>query len=101
MIESCASITDVRPVGGYRLELTFSDGLRGTVDLSARILGRGGVFQALEDPQFFRQVQVNRELGTIIWPNDVDFCPDMLHDWASSGAVPAHQSSTATPNAKR
>jgi hypothetical protein len=27
-MESCAIVTDVRPMGGFRLELTFSDGQR-------------------------------------------------------------------------
>ena len=90
-MESCATVTAVRPVGGYQLELTFADDLRGTVDLSERIVGRGGDFRALEDPAFFGQVRVDHELGTIIWPNEVDFCPDLLHAWVAAGRVPAHE----------
>ena len=78
MSEPCATVTEARVLDGYRLELTFSDGVRGVVDLSRRILGRGGVLRPLEDPQFFRQVRVDPELGTIVWPNDADFCPDLL-----------------------
>jgi hypothetical protein len=88
-MELCAIVTDVRPVGGYRLELTFSDGQQGVVDLSGRILGRRGDFQALADPAYFQQVRVDPELGTIVWPNHVDFCPDMLLDWVAAGRVPA------------
>ena len=73
---------------GYRLELTFADGLRGEVDLSGRILGRGGVFHALADPAIFRQVRVDPELGTIVWPNEADFCPDLLHAWVSCALCP-------------
>jgi len=47
---------------GYRIELTFSDGVRGVVDLANRIVGRGGVFGPLEDPEFFRRVAVDKEL---------------------------------------
>jgi hypothetical protein len=87
MTELCATVTDVRILDGYCLELTFSDGLRGIVDLSKRIVGRGGVFEPLEDPEFFRQVRVNHELGTIVWPNDADFCPDLLYHWAAGEPV--------------
>ena len=84
-MESCATVTDVRVLGAYQLELVFADGLRGTVDLSGRIVGRGGVFQDLEDPVFFREVRVDANLGTIVWPNEADFCPDLLHAWVDAG----------------
>ena len=88
-MESCVTVTDVRPAGGFRLDLTFSDGRRGVVDLTGRILDRGGDFQALADPAFFRQVRIDSELGTIVWPNDVDFCPELLSEWLDAGRVPA------------
>lgn len=87
MTESCATVTGVRALDSYRLELTFADGTRGAVDLSNRIIGRGGVFKPLEDPAFFRQVRVNEELGTIVWPNEVDICPDLLYRWATGEPV--------------
>jgi hypothetical protein len=42
----------------------------------------------LEDPSFFRQVRVNSELGTIQWPNDVDFCPDVLFSRVTGKPIP-------------
>ena len=87
MTQPCATITAVRALDGYRVELTFSDGVRGVVDLANRIVGRGGVFGPLENHVFFRQVTVDRELGTIVWPNGADFCPDMLYDWVTGDTV--------------
>ena len=81
-MEECATVTGVRVLGGYRLELTFIDGQTGQVDLKDRILGRGGVYAPLEDPAFFNQVRVDPELGTIVWPNGMDICPDLLHSLA-------------------
>jgi Protein of unknown function (DUF2442) len=72
----------VRYVGDYRLELGFTDGLRREIDLRDRIDGRGGVFRPLADFDFFKQVQVEPEAGTIVWPNGVDFCPDVLYSLA-------------------
>ena len=72
-------IKQVRHVAGYRLELSFTDGITGELDFKERVVGRGGVFKPLEDVDFFKQVQVDPEAGTIVWPNDVDFCPDVLY----------------------
>ena len=72
-------VTAVRHIEEYRLELTFTDGARGELDFNERIVGRGGVFAPLHDIAFFSQVQVDPEAGTIVWPNGVDFCPDVLY----------------------
>lgn len=71
-------ISNVRHVERYRLELEFDDGTRADIDFTDRILGRGGVFIPLEDVAFFKQVRVDPEAGTIVWPNGVDLDPDVL-----------------------
>ena len=82
-----ARVTSVRHLRDYVLELTFSDGLRAQIDFRDRIVGRGGVFKALEDPSFFGQVRIEPDFGTLVWPNDVDFCPETLHTEAQSAAA--------------
>ena len=79
MTQPCATVTDARVLDGYRIELTFPDGVRGVVDLANRIVGRGGVFGPLEDPEYSRRVTVNNELGTVAWPSGADFCPNLLY----------------------
>lgn len=74
-----ARVKQVRHLGEYRLELSFTDGIIGELDFKERVVGRGGVFSSLEDVGFFSQVRVDREAGTIVWPNEVDFCPDVLY----------------------
>jgi hypothetical protein len=96
MTESCATVTNARVLDDYRIELTFSDGVSGAIDLANRIVGRGGVFKSLENPDYFRQVSVDNELGTIVWPNGADFCPDLLHAWAAGQPVPLPESETIT-----
>ena len=76
-------VTKVRHLGEYRLELSFTDGTQGDLDLKERVASRGGVFTPLEDLGFFRQVKVDPEAGTIFWPNEVDFCPDVLYSLVS------------------
>jgi hypothetical protein len=97
MTQLCATVTDVRILDGYRIELAFSDGVRGVVDLTNRIVGRGGIFGPLEKPEVFRQAAVDAELGTIVWPNGADICPELLYAWANGGAVlPAEPETVAS-----
>ena len=72
-------VASVRHLKDYVLELQFSDGTVAELDFRRRIVGRGGVFQPLEDVHVFSQVTVDRESGTLVWPNGVDFCPDVLY----------------------
>ena len=76
-------ILEVKYLGGYRLRITFADGLVGEVDLISKLSGPvGPVFEPLRDESFFAQVRVDTELGTITWPNGADLAPDALHDQA-------------------
>jgi hypothetical protein len=75
-------ITAVRYLSGYTLELTFSDGARGEVDLSGELYGR--LFEPLRDVNEFRNVLVEPDLSTIVWPNGADLAPDYLYDLMQS-----------------
>ena len=94
-------VKQVRHLGEYRLELSFTDDTQGELDFKERIIGRGGVFIPLEDIDFFKQVQVAPESGTIVWPNEVDFCPDVLYSLVTGKPIrvehraKAHESLTS------
>jgi len=73
-----ARIRSVEPLGGFVLRIGFDDGTVREIDLEAELWGP--VFEPLRaDPQLFRQVRVDDELGTIVWPNGADFDPDVLY----------------------
>jgi Protein of unknown function (DUF2442) len=60
------------------LRLGFDDGTVREIDLLAELWGP--VFEPLRrDPQLFRQVRVDEELGTIVWPTGADLDRDVLH----------------------
>lgn len=80
-------VTDVQHVEGYRLEVAFADGVQAELDFADRIVGRGGVFEPLEDVAFFRKVRVDPEAGTLVWPNDVDLDPDVLYSEATGTPI--------------
>lgn len=71
-------IRSVKPLENFMVRLVFSDGQQKDVDL-AHLL-RGPIFEPLlRDPELFRAVKVDEELGTIVWPNGADMDPDVLY----------------------
>jgi hypothetical protein len=73
-----ARIRSVQPLEGFVLRLSFEDGTEREVDLEGELWGP--VFEPLrEDPELFRQVRVDEELGTVVWPNGADLDPVVLH----------------------
>jgi hypothetical protein len=73
-----------RPAGGYTAALEFTDGTRRVIDLEPYL--RGPVFEPLRrDPAAFAALQVDPQLGTIVWPNGADIDPDVLVE----GLLPA------------
>ena len=61
---------------GYKIQISFDDGVSGVVDLSG-LVGKG-VFSAWSDYARFEKVAVG-EAGELIWPDEVDLCPDSLY----------------------
>jgi hypothetical protein len=70
-------IAVVEPLASFRLRLTFTDGLVREVDLAEDLWGP--MAEPLQDPDYFAQVRVDPELGTVVWPNGYDLDPDVLH----------------------
>lgn len=70
-------VKDVTPLAGYAVRLTFTDGTRKDLDLGPYL--KGPIFEPLRDLARFREVAVDSELGTIVWPNGADICPDVLY----------------------
>lgn len=74
-------VSTVQILGGHRLRLGFTDGSEGVVDVAPYL--RGPIFEPLrEDPDLFAAVEVDDELGTIVWPNGADLDPDVLYEAA-------------------
>ncbi len=84
-------VVEVQPLDGYRLRLRFEDNVEGIVDIS-QLVKFQGVFAPLRERDFFLQVHVNAELGTICWPNDADLDPDVLYAIMTGERLPNLQS---------
>jgi hypothetical protein len=68
-------IKQVVPLSGHRLQLTLTNG-----EVVERDVGKylvGPVFSAVRtDPAVFAQVRADH--GTVVWPGEVDLCPDVV-----------------------
>ena len=69
--------TKVEPLSGYRLRLSYPDGVEGILDLSADV-ARGGVFAPLSDEAFFRTAHVG-QYGQISWSEEIEICSDAAY----------------------
>ena len=78
-------ITSVLPLEGYRLKLQFSDGAEGIADLSD--IRRNGVFEAWNDPDFFRSAYIDPESHTVAWPTEIDLDPYVLYSRATGRVI--------------
>ncbi len=74
-------VTEVRVLARYVVALTFADQSERVIDLEPLLWGP--MFEPLRaDYNLFRQVTVDSDAGTIVWPNGADISPRTL--WAES-----------------
>jgi Protein of unknown function (DUF2442) len=94
MSDMTIRVATVEPLDDHNLRLTFSDGL--VRDFDAAPLMYGPLGEPLRDPDYFREVCVDEEARTIVWPNGLDPDPDVLHgDFEPVGRPAAHASQSA------
>jgi hypothetical protein len=71
-------VIGVRPLGGHRLEIAFSDGTIGVRHFAEIFEKTGSMSEPLKDPAYFERVFI--EDGALTWPNGYDWDPIALHD---------------------
>lgn len=63
-------------LNGYRILLTFNDGVSKVVDLKNEL--NGPVYEPLHKLEYFKQFEV--KFNTIEWPNGADYAPEYLYN---------------------
>ena len=71
-------VLDAWYADGFKLKIRFENEQLRVVDLLDHL--DGPVFEPLKDLSYFRQFTVNRDIDTVVWPNDADFFPDFLFE---------------------
>jgi len=69
-------VKDVEPQSNYTLLITFNNGEHKLFDVKPYL--SEGVFTALKDDCLFSQVKPFN--GSILWPGELDLCPDTLYE---------------------
>ena len=82
-------IVAVKVCGSRSLDLTFNNGIRKRVDVSALL--DGPVFEPLRASKYFAQARLDEECGTVVWPNGADFAPETLFELPSQVAKPGRK----------
>jgi len=65
--------------GPHRIRVRFEDNTEQLIDLEPVL--HGDLLGALRDPDFFRRMRLDEEVGTVVWPNGADFDPAILYHW--------------------
>lgn len=69
------TVIKVKPLEGYKLDLTFDNGERKIFSVEPYIKGQW--YSELRDTTYFNQVRING--FSVEWPNGQDLCPDEIY----------------------
>jgi hypothetical protein len=72
-------VTSFQHLGDYTLRVRFADATEQVIDFGPVLIGE--IYGPLAEPELFRQVSIDPESHTLVWPNGADFDPAQLHDW--------------------
>ena len=72
-----ARVIEVKAMDGYRVWLSYSDGIEGIVNLSDMV--EHVPFAPWKDKDFFATAVHADEWGGIRWSDDLDFCRNALY----------------------
>jgi hypothetical protein len=72
-------VTDFEIIADYILHVKFDDDTEQVINFEPIL--HGELYGPLRDLRLFRQVRLDPEVATLVWPNGADFDPYMLHEW--------------------
>jgi hypothetical protein len=85
MVHAIHRVQSFEIVAPYTLVVVFEDAVEQTIDFLPVLAGE--LYGPLRDLQLFKQVRIDPEVKTLVWPNGADFDPATLHDWPENEAA--------------
>lgn len=82
------NIVTANYIEGYKLEIIFENGRKGIADLQG-YAKKGGVFSRFSNLEYFKQFYINKELGALCWPDNLDIAPETLYHTATHEPLPS------------
>jgi len=71
-------LVSIEPIGDTTVFLTYSDGLKGEMDLS--FLFKNFIYSDLSDPDIFKSVYIDEKTKDVFWKNKASICKDTLYN---------------------
>lgn len=79
-------VLNIRYIGGWKLELAFSDQTHGLFDAAPYLAERDGpLLNALRDANYFGRAFV--DAGAVCWPNGLELSAARLRELVNSGVA--------------
>lgn len=75
------TVKKVEYLDGYKLKVKFDNGKTKTIDFERKLKKAKNLQLPLRDINYFKKVRTDGV--TLIWPNGLDICPDVLYDYKS------------------
>jgi len=79
MLHPIYRVRSIEIAGPYTLRVHFDDRTEQIIDFEPILAGE--LYGPLRDLSLFKQVRVDPEVHTLVWPNGADFDPAILHNW--------------------
>jgi len=79
MLHPIYRVRSFEVMGSYTLRVQFDDRTDQIIDFEPVLAGE--LYGPLRDLSLFKQVWIDPEVHTLVWPNGADFDPAILHDW--------------------
>lgn len=72
------SVIKAKHVKDYKIWIAFDNGVEGEIDLTEKIKNRGGVFQPLQNQNYFKNFKIKND--TLSWESGADLAPESLYE---------------------
>ena len=79
IVDTLVDVIGFHIVAEYTLQIEFGDNSKRIINFEPILLGP--LFGPLRNLTLFNQVELNQDIGTLIWPTGADIDPNVLHDW--------------------
>ena len=80
-------IIEAKYLKNFLIEIKFLNGKSGIVNLE-EYKNKGGIFSKFNDPEFFKNVKLNKEFGVLTWDNEIDIAPETIYSLATGEPLP-------------
>ena len=80
-------IIEAKYLKNFLIEVKFLNGKSGIVNLE-EYKNKGGIFSKFNDPEFFKNVKLNKEFDVHAWDGEIHIAPETIYSLATGEPLP-------------